>query len=80
MYFWFLRCTKGDVMPIVHVYVWKGLSNEAKKKVIEGITKTFVEIGIPEEAVEVVIQEVPKENWGVGGEQASEKFKHIEVP
>ena len=32
-------------MPIVHVYVWKGFSNGAKKKVIVGITKLFAEIG-----------------------------------
>lgn len=67
-------------MPVIHVYVWKGFSNEAKKKVIAGITKLFAEMGVPAEAVEVIIQEVPKENWGVGGEQASEKLKHVQIP
>jgi 4-oxalocrotonate tautomerase len=57
-------------MPIVHVNVWKGFSDEAKRKVIEGITKVFTEMGIPAEAVEVVIHEIPMENWGIGGEQA----------
>ena len=51
-------------MPIVHVYVWKGFSNQAKRKVIAGITKLFAEIGVPAEAVEVVIHEVSKEDWG----------------
>ena len=67
-------------MPIVHVYVWSGFSDEAKRKVITGITNLFTEMGIPGEAVEVVIHEVPKENWGVGGEQASKKLKHIQPP
>jgi len=67
-------------MPIVHVYVWKGFSNEAKRKVIAGMTKVFTEMGIPAEAVEVVIHEVPMENWGVGGEQASEKLKYAKIP
>jgi len=67
-------------MPIVHVYVWTGLSSEAKKKVISGITKVFTEMGIPTEAVEVVIHEVPKENWGVAGQQASEKFREVQPP
>ncbi|MEM2873670.1 MAG: tautomerase family protein [Nitrososphaerales archaeon] len=67
-------------MPIIHVYVWKGFSNEAKKKAIVGITKLFTEIGVPAEAVEVIIHEVSKEDWGVGGEQASEKLKHIQPP
>ncbi|RLG91475.1 MAG: 4-oxalocrotonate tautomerase [Candidatus Hecatellales archaeon] len=67
-------------MPIVHVYVWSGFSDEAKKKTIKGITKVFTEMGIPAEAVEVVVHEIPKENWGVGGEQASEKLKHVQPP
>lgn len=49
-------------MPIVHVYVGKGFSNEAKKKVIAGITKLFAEMDVPAEAVEVVIHEVSKED------------------
>lgn len=67
-------------MPIVVVYVWKGFSNEAKRAVIEGITKVFSDIGIPEEAVEVVISEIPMENWGVAGQQASERFKETRIP
>ena len=67
-------------MPIVHVYMWSGVSREAKVRIIKGITKVFEELGIPRHAVEVVIHEVPKENWGVGGEQASEKFKETKPP
>ncbi len=67
-------------MPIVHVYMWKGLSEEAKEKIIEGITKVFADLGIRKEAVEIVIQEIPKENWGIGGERVSEKFKETELP
>ncbi|MEM1673913.1 MAG: 2-hydroxymuconate tautomerase family protein [Candidatus Bathyarchaeia archaeon] len=67
-------------MPIVHVYVWRGFSSEAKRKVISGVTKVFVELGIPAEAVEVLIHEVPKEDWGVGGEPASERLKHVQPP
>jgi 4-oxalocrotonate tautomerase len=67
-------------MPVVHVYVWAGFSNEAKKKVISGITRVFAETGVPPEAVEIIIHEVLKENWGVGGEQASEKLKQAKPP
>ena len=52
-------------MPIVHVNVWNGFSNEAKKKVIEGVTQIFTEIGIPAEAVEIVIHKALMENWGL---------------
>lgn len=67
-------------MPIVIVYVWRGFSNDAKRRVIEGITKVFGELGIPSEAVEVVISEVAMENWGVAGQQASERFKDVRIP
>jgi 4-oxalocrotonate tautomerase len=67
-------------MPIVHVYMWSGVSRKAKEKIIKGVIKVFEELGIPGHAVEVVILEVPKENWGVGGEQASEKFKKAKPP
>jgi len=67
-------------MPLVHVYVWSGFSNEAKKRTISGITKVFTDMGIPKEAVEVLIHEIPKDSWGVGGEQASEKFRQTPIP
>lgn len=67
-------------MPIVQVYVWKGFSNDAKKKVIEGMTKVLVDLGVPAQAVEVMIHDVPKEDWGVGGERASDKLKDAHVP
>ena len=47
---------------------------------IAGITKVFTEMGIPAEAVEVVVHEIPMENWGVGGEQASERLRHVKIP
>lgn len=67
-------------LPIVVVHMWSGVSNEAKKRIISGITKVFEELGIPPHAVEVMIIEVPKESWGIGGEQASEKFKEVKPP
>jgi 4-oxalocrotonate tautomerase len=40
----------------------------------------FEELGIPPQAVEVIIQEVPKENWGIGGELADVKFRDVKPP
>jgi 4-oxalocrotonate tautomerase len=59
-------------MPVVHVNVWKGFGEERTKAVIQGITKVFVNLGVPEHAVEVVVHEVPKTHWGKGGIPASE--------
>jgi len=47
---------------------------ENKKKVVEGITRVLEEIGVPREAITVIISEEPKENWASGGKLHSEKF------
>jgi len=64
-------------MPIVHVNVWKGFGAEKAKAVIQKITEVFVELGIPAHAVEVIVHEIQKSHWGIGGEPASEKFKDM---
>jgi 4-oxalocrotonate tautomerase len=58
-------------MPTVDVKVWKGISEDAIERIISGITKVFVELGIPEQAVEVIVQEIPKAHWGISGKPAS---------
>jgi 4-oxalocrotonate tautomerase len=67
-------------MPVVIVNVWRGFSDDSKREVIEGITRVFTELGIPAEAVEIIINEVPMENWGVAGMRASEKFRGAKIP
>jgi len=64
-------------MPVVQVYVWKGFGEDKAKQVIENITKVFVDLEIPEQAVDVLVNEIPKSHWGIGGVPASEKFKDI---
>jgi 4-oxalocrotonate tautomerase len=63
-------------MPIVQVSVWKGMTTENKKKTVEGITKVFEEMGVPKEAVHIVIYEAPKSNWATGGQLHSERHAH----
>ena len=59
-------------MPLVQISVWAGISKENKQKLVEGITRVIEELGIPREAVEVIIYEVPKTNWATGGQLHSE--------
>ena len=61
-------------MPIVHVNVWKGFGEERVKVLIQKITQAFVDLGVPQHAVEIVVHEIPKTHWGLGGEPASEKL------
>jgi 4-oxalocrotonate tautomerase len=61
-------------MPFVTVHMWTGRSKEAKAKVIRAITDALTEsAGIPAEATQVAIVEVPQENWGIAGVCASER-------
>ena len=60
-------------MPLVQVTVWAGITKENKKKLVEGMTRVLEDLGIPSEAVEVIIYEVPKTNWATGGQLHSER-------
>ena len=62
-------------MPFVNIYLWKGRSKETRKKLIEKVTSAVVDsIDCPKDAVQVVITETDKENWGLGGVPSSEKY------
>ena len=62
-------------MPVVRIDLWKGRKREKKKELIEKVTSAVVDaIGCPTEAVQVIINEVEKDNWGIGGTPASIKF------
>ena len=72
-----LKKVGSDKMPMVQINVWKGFEQEKIDYLIKNITKVFVEVDVPAQAVEILIHEVPKSHWGVGGESCSIKFKDI---
>jgi len=61
-------------MPYIEVKVWEGFGTQKAKRVIAEITQVFVGLGIPAQAVSVLVQEIPKTHWGVGGMPAVERF------
>jgi 4-oxalocrotonate tautomerase len=61
-------------LPVVEVSVWAGMSEENKKKMVEGMTRVLEGLGIPRDAITVIIHEIPKANWATGGELHSEKL------
>ncbi|MHA1273088.1 MAG: tautomerase family protein [Promethearchaeota archaeon] len=67
-------------MPLANIYVWKGISEEIIEKIIRGITDVFVSVGIPEKAVEVIVNEIPKTHWGIGGQPATKAKPHAHPP
>lgn len=54
-------------MPMILVNMWPGRDESAKRRIAEGITKVFEQEGVPREVIEVIMNEVPKENWAIGG-------------
>ncbi|MFC1913260.1 2-hydroxymuconate tautomerase [Chloroflexota bacterium] len=59
-------------MPVVIVEMWAGRTIEQKKQLVEGITASFAKIGTPPEVVQVILRDVPKHDWAVGGKLSSE--------
>lgn len=63
-------------MPIVTIESWP-MEKEKKPEVIKKITSVFTEMGIPAQAVTVIIHENELDNWGTEGQQHSVKFKDL---
>jgi len=61
-------------MPIVNVQILEGRSTEKINELIHNITDTTSKtLDAPKENVRVIITEVPKTHWGIGGISALEK-------
>ncbi|TEA77082.1 tautomerase family protein [Allopusillimonas ginsengisoli] len=55
-------------MPLAHIYLGKGRTYEEKEKVIEAVTLALVNtLGSKPDSTWVVINEVPRSEWGIGG-------------
>jgi len=60
-------------MPFAQIYLMEGRTEEQKRAVIEKVTQALQDaVGAPRENVRVWIQDVPKENWGIGGVSAKD--------
>ena len=61
-------------MPYVHIQITnEGVTREQKKELVSRTTKMLVDVLQKDPATTfVVIEEVPTENWGVGGELVQE--------
>jgi 4-oxalocrotonate tautomerase len=54
-------------MPFIKIEAGK-MDKETKEKLISGLTKVASEnLGIPEDAITILLKENETDNWGVGG-------------
>jgi 4-oxalocrotonate tautomerase len=60
-------------MPVVTIEMWAGRTVEQKKQLVGDLTGCFVKMGIPADAVHIIIKDVPKHNWATGGKLVSEE-------
>ena len=60
-------------MPMVRVELWPGRTKEQKAELARAITDAVVTIAkTTPEATQIVFQDVPKEDWAIGGVLASD--------
>ncbi len=63
-------------MPILRVSLWSGKSEQQKAELAAALTDTMVQVGnVPAQAVTILFEELPKENWASGGKLHSDLFK-----
>lgn len=58
-------------LPVVMLWMWEGRTRDRKEKLVKEIAKAFEEIGAKAEHVDVIINDVSKNDWGKGGQFAS---------
>lgn len=55
-------------MPLINVHMWKGRTKHQKDELAKAITLAFFDIaGTPPESVQIIFQDVEKEDWAIGG-------------
>jgi 4-oxalocrotonate tautomerase len=62
-------------MPVVTIHMEKGRPIEIKRELTDAVTKAVtVTLDVPPEWVTIIIDEVERENWAVGGRLQLDKF------
>ncbi|MEM1242977.1 MAG: 2-hydroxymuconate tautomerase family protein [Cyanobacteria bacterium P01_H01_bin.26] len=62
-------------MPIIRVEILPGRTVDQKRELVDVLSRETARIaGCSVESIYVVIEDVKKENWGVGGQLCSDKF------
>ena len=61
-------------MPIIIVNMVEGRTNEQKESLIKELTKgAATALSEPEKAIQVIINDVSSNNWGIEGKQFSKR-------
>jgi 4-oxalocrotonate tautomerase len=64
----------GEFMPVVKIDMWEGRTLEQKDALIKEVTDAIVQsLKVDPHEVVVILNEVSKDHWGVGGQRSSKK-------
>jgi 4-oxalocrotonate tautomerase len=67
------NCYEEIKMPVVHIYMYAGRSQEQKTEMVRRISKDFEEVlNVKPESLNVLFHDMEKSNWGTRGVLASE--------
>ncbi len=67
-----MRSEEVILMPMVKIEMFEGRSDEVKAEMIREISRVVAKTsGAPIEDVWIVLKDVPKKHWGLGGIPAS---------
>jgi phenylpyruvate tautomerase PptA (4-oxalocrotonate tautomerase family) len=61
---------KPDLHTHISIDTFAGRSIDSKRKLYREIVQNLEKFGIPKNHVEILIREIPRENWGIRGGQA----------
>jgi 4-oxalocrotonate tautomerase len=61
-------------MPLIQATIMEGRSQEQKEAFYQGVTQVVVDtLKVKPEQVRVVLQEVPKNHWAIGGMSVAQR-------
>jgi 4-oxalocrotonate tautomerase len=67
----------GIQMPFAQIHILEGRTPEQKRKMLEEVTVALIKtLGVPRENVRIIIHEIPKGHWSVGGLTMEERDRH----
>ena len=58
---------KSDLYTLVEVVLFSGRSLEAKRAFYQALVRNLGELGVPSSDIFIVLNEQPRENWGIRG-------------
>lgn len=61
-------------MPVAHLYILEGRDDDRKERLIAEVTQAIHRsLDAPVESVRVIITEMPKGHFGIGGQSAKKR-------